>query len=92
MSVLLIAKPTLMPDSKLTVMKTVKPNEDKITVSNILKDLSEEIETFNGDGENEQKMYCSSFIVELDIEHLPGDFNFNLLITPDIDIVSYYKF
>ena len=88
MTVLLISEPTLMPDAQVTVMKNVKANEDKTTVKNILEDINREIEASNKDSQIEQTTYLNSFIVELEIENPPEDFNLHLLITPDIDIVS----
>ena len=88
MTVLLISEPTLMPDAQVTVIKNVKPNEDKTIVKNILDDRVKEIEAASKNDEIEQKTYMNSFIVELEIENPPEDFNLHLLITPDIDIVS----
>ena len=88
MTVLLISEPTLMPYAQVTVMNNVKPNEDKTIVKNILDDRIKEIEAAGKNDEIEQKTYMNSFIVELEIENPPEDFNLHLLITPDIDIVS----
>ena len=92
MTVLLITEPTLMPDVQVTVMKNVKPNEDNTIVKNILEELIKEIEVSDEDDEIKQKTYVNSFIVELEIENPPEDFNLHLLITPDIDIVSHCIF
>ena len=88
MTVLLISEPTLMPDAQVTVMNNVKPNKDKTIVKNVLEDINKEIEDYSKNDEIEQKTYVNSFIVELEIENPPEDFNLHLLITPDIDIVS----
>ena len=87
-TVLLITDPTLMPDIQLTDLKRDELEEDQVTVQKILEDLRRELDVSRTDEQTGNRTYMNSFIVEVVVEKPPEDFQLNLFITPDIDIVS----
>ena len=88
MAIVLITDSTLMPDTKISVVKTEEDDPD--TVNKILEDLQDEIESAaTEDGGEVKKTYVNSFITEVKVENQPEeDFQLNLYMKPNIDIVS----
>jgi len=89
MAVVLITDSTLMPDTKISVVKKDEKEEDDETVDKILHDLKKDMEEASekdGADSDVKKTFVNSFITEVKIENAPEDFKLNLFMKPTIDI------
>ena len=91
MTVVLMTDSTLMPDTKISIVKKERGEKDKDVVNEILNDLQRDMNNtlaVNKEGGKVKKTFVNSIITRAKVENPPDDFKLNLYTKPTIDIVS----